>query len=78
MNKQQESPQISIDAQLEDAKKEIAELKEAREVLLTQINELKKSQIDKEYIKKLRDYFGKHDKTPFEHWAYNFLNKMLQ
>lgn len=27
-------------------------------------------------IKKIRDYFGEHDKTPFEHWAYRFLDTL--
>jgi len=31
----------------------------------------------KEDIIKLRDYFKEHDKTPFEHWAYTFLNNQL-
>lgn len=29
-------------------------------------------------ILKIRNYFGEHDKTPFEHWAYNFLDKLAQ
>jgi hypothetical protein len=29
-------------------------------------------------IKSIRDYFGEHDKSQFEHWAYSYLNKLLQ
>lgn len=32
---------------------------------------------EREGLIKIRNYFGEHDKTPFEHWAYNFLNKLL-
>src|SRR5688572_2357277 len=29
-------------------------------------------------LKRLRDYFLTHDETPFEHWAYSFVNNLLQ
>lgn len=29
-------------------------------------------------IKKLREYFGEHDKTPFEHWAFNFFTSLMK
>lgn len=32
---------------------------------------------NKEDILKIRNYFGENDKTPFEHWAYTFLNNLL-
>lgn len=28
-------------------------------------------------IKSIRDYFGEHDRSQFEHWAYSYLNKLL-
>lgn len=35
------------------------------------------SDSEREGLIKIRNYFGEHDKTTFEHWAYNFLNKLL-
>jgi hypothetical protein len=32
---------------------------------------------DADSIRKLRNYFCEHDRTPFEHWAYDYLNKLL-
>ena len=29
-------------------------------------------------ILKIRNYFGEHDKTPFEHWAYTFLDELAK
>ena len=29
-------------------------------------------------LKIVRNYFGKHDKTLFEHWAYSYLNDILK
>lgn len=29
-------------------------------------------------LKRLRNYFGEHDKTAFEHWAYSILNKEIK
>lgn len=28
-------------------------------------------------LKRIRNYFGQHDKTSFEHWAYAYLDKVL-
>ena len=29
-------------------------------------------------LKKIRNYFGEHDKTGFEHWAYSFLDSFIK
>jgi len=29
-------------------------------------------------LKRIRVYFGEHDKTIFEHWAYSFLDKLIK
>jgi hypothetical protein len=29
-------------------------------------------------LKRIRDYFGENDRTPFEHWAYSFLDKLIK
>lgn len=34
--------------------------------------------ISKEDARKIRNYFGENDKTVFEHWAYDILNKKLK
>src|SRR5687768_12809950 len=34
--------------------------------------------VDRESLLKLRDYFGENDKTPFQHWAFHFLDNMIK
>jgi hypothetical protein len=29
-------------------------------------------------LKRVRNYFGEHDKTLFEHWAYSYLDNILK
>ena len=29
-------------------------------------------------LKRVRNYFGDHDKTLFEHWAYSYLDNILK
>jgi hypothetical protein len=29
-------------------------------------------------LKRIRNYFGEHDKTLFEHWAYSYLDNILK
>ena len=29
-------------------------------------------------LKRIRNYFGEHDKTLFEHWAYSYLDNVLK
>ena len=29
-------------------------------------------------LKRVRNYFGEHDKTLFEHWAYSYLGNILK
>ena len=29
-------------------------------------------------LKRIRNYFGEHDKTIFEHWAYSYLDNILK
>lgn len=37
-----------------------------------------RSQIAKEDLIRLRNYFGENDKTEFEHWAFSFLDKITK
>lgn len=36
------------------------------------------SDSNKKDLKKVRNYFGEHDRTPFEHFAYGFLDNILK
>ena len=39
---------------------------------------LKISDSDKDFLIKIKNYFGENDKTQFEHSAFSFMNKLIK
>ncbi len=37
-----------------------------------------RTDIDMKKLTLVRNYFGEHDKTQFEHWAYSFLDEIIK
>jgi len=49
----------------------------AEKAIQEYVEQYKITEEDKISLNKIRVYFGENDKTSFEHWAYNFLNKFV-